>query len=138
MAADIVSDPAAMMVQMSPSLDDLLWRFVRVEPETAPQLLGGAIATFREDEGVSAIVPSAIADELGQAGPDFRRITLKVNSDLEGVGLTAATSAALTAVGIACNMVAALHHDHVFVPAARGKQALSVLEKLSRVAGGAV
>lgn len=136
MAGDRVADPAAMIAQMSPSLDSETWRFVAVTPDTAPQLLGGALATFREDEGVCAIVPSALADELEQSGPDFRRITLEVNSDLEGVGLTAAVATTLSEAGIACNMVAALHHDHAFVPAVQGEKALALLEQLSRVAGG--
>ena len=120
-----------MIAEMGPKLGPQVWRFVQVAPEIAPQLLGSAIGTFREDEGVSAIVPSAVADELGIAGPDFRCITLQVHSDLEGVGLTAAVSSALADAGIACNMVAAFHHDHTFVPAARAEEALAVLLDLS-------
>ena len=103
-----------------------------MSPDTAARLLGSAIATFREDEGVTAIVPSAIADEVGQSGPDMRCITLSVHSDLEGIGLTAAVAGALADAGIACNMVAALHHDHAFVPAALADRAMVVLEDLAR------
>lgn len=126
-----VRDGRAMIAAMAPLLDPRRWRFVLVSPENAPQLLGGAIGTFREDEGVTAIVPSELADELGIEGPDFARLTLMVHSDLEGVGLTAAVAGALAEAGIACNMVAALHHDHVFVPWARGEEALLVLTELS-------
>jgi len=131
-----VSEHKAMVAQMSPFLDSETWRFVAVNPGSAPQLLGAAIATFREDEGVSAIVPAALADELGESGPDFQRITLRVNSDLEGVGLTASVASALADAGIACNMVAALHHDHCFVPSPCANNALRVLEDLSRAARG--
>ena len=123
-----VRDREAMIAAMEPRLDTQRWRFVLVSPDTAPQLLGAAIGTFREDEGVTAIVPSELADKLGIEGPDFARITLMVHSDLEGVGLTAAVSGALADAGIACNMVAAFHHDHVFVPAERGNEALQVLK----------
>ncbi|MCR2834686.1 ACT domain-containing protein [Parerythrobacter lacustris] len=126
-----VSGREAMIAAMDPQLDPRRWRFVLVSPDTAPQLLGAAIATFREDEGVGAIVPSPVADEAGQAGPDFRRIVLQVHSDLEGVGLTAAVATALADAGIACNVVAALHHDYLFVPAARAEEALALLEALS-------
>ena len=44
---------------------------------------------------------------------------LQVHSALDGVGLTAAVAGALAAAGIACNVIAAFHHDHLFVPAAR-------------------
>jgi len=122
-----VRDGRAMIAAMAPRLDSRRWRFVLVQPDTAPQLLGAAIGTFREDEGVTAIVPVDVADELGIEGPDFARITLMVHSDLEGVGLTAAVATALADAGIACNMVAAFHHDHVFVPALRAEEALEVL-----------
>ncbi|WP_345719813.1 ACT domain-containing protein [Qipengyuania polymorpha] len=124
-------DREAMIAAMEPRLDRTRWRFVLVSPDKAPQLLGGAIGTFREDEGVTAIVPSELADELGIEGPDFARITLMVHSDLEGVGLTAAVSGALADAGIACNMVAAFHHDHAFVPAVHAEEASDVLQELS-------
>lgn len=120
-----------MLSGMNPQQDTHCWRFVAVSPDKAPHLLGSAIGTFREDEGVTAIVPSDLADDLGIEGPDFARITLMVHSDLEGVGLTAAVASALAEAGIACNMVAAYHHDHAFVPAARGEEALSLLKGLS-------
>lgn len=126
-----VRDREAMIAAMEPRLDTQAWRFVLVSPDNAPQLLGAAIGTFREDEGVTAIVPSELADELGIEGPDFARITLMVHSDLEGVGLTAAVAGALADAGIACNMVAAFHHDHAFVPAALAEKALDVLRELS-------
>ena len=126
-----VHDREVMIAAMEPRLDTQRWRFVLVSPDNAPQLLGAAIGTFREDEGVTAIVPSELADELGIEGPDFARITLMVHSDLEGVGLTAAVAGALADAGIACNMVAAFHHDHAFVPAALAEKALDVLRELS-------
>ena len=122
-----ILETQAMIAAMAPRLDTQLWRFVTVTPDKAPELLGAAIGTFREDEGVTAIVPAELADEAGLDGPDFARITLMVHSDLEGVGLTAAVSTALADAGIACNMVAGFHHDHVFVPAARAEAALQAL-----------
>ena len=121
----------AMIAAMAPRLDPRRWRFVLVQPDTAPQLLGAAIGTFREDEGITAIVPADVAGELGIEGPDFARITLTVHSDLEGVGLTSAVSGALANAGIACNMIAAFHHDHAFVPCARAAEALDVLRALA-------
>jgi hypothetical protein len=126
-----VRDGRAMIAAMQPRLDPRIWRFVLVSPDTAPQLLGTAIGTFREDEGVTAIVPAALAEELGIEGTDFARITLMVHSDLEGVGLTAAVSGALADAGIACNVVAAFHHDHAFVPSNRADEAIDVLRKLA-------
>ncbi|MCB2086949.1 MAG: ACT domain-containing protein [Sphingomonadaceae bacterium] len=126
-----VSGREAMIAGMDPQLDPRDWRFVLVSPDNAATLLGSAIGTFREEEGVTAIAPSALADELGIEGPDFRRITLQVNSDLEGVGLTAAVSGMLADAGIACNVVTAFYHDHIFVPASRADEAIGSLEALS-------
>jgi uncharacterized protein len=61
-------------------------------------------------------------------------ITLNVYSALDGVGLTAAVAGALAAEGIACNMIAACHHDHVLVPADSGR-AMAVLLALQHAAG---
>jgi hypothetical protein len=106
-----------MLAQMTPVLDPAAYDFV-TDPAPAPD----AIATFREEEGWSSIVPS----ERGK----MRRITLSVHSALEGVGLTAAVAARLAEHGIACNMVAAFHHDHAFVPAADAERALVLLQRL--------
>ncbi len=136
-----------MLAQMAPRLDPVRYHFLRVSPDNAPQILGAAIATFREEEGVSAIVAEPLAAELGGQGPAFARpafarpafarIVLQVRSDLEGVGLTAAVSGALANAGIACNVVAAFHHDHLFVPASRADDAMDVLEALTAsVRGG--
>ena len=133
--SDPVGETNAMIAGMAPRLDPRTYRFVLVTPDTAPQLLGAAIATFREEEGVTAIVPSDVTDELGIPGPDFARITLMVHSDLEGVGLTAAVASALADAGIACNMVAAFHHDHVFVPAGREEEARDLLLALAAAQG---
>ena len=57
-----------------------------------------------------------------------------MHSALEAVGLTAEVARVLTDAGIPCNIVAALHHDHLFVPADRAAAALRALRDLS---GGA-
>lgn len=126
-----ISDISEMVGGMDPVLDDEMYRFVLVSRDIAPQLLGAAIGTFREDEGVTAIVPASLADEVGQAGADFARITLQVYSDLQGVGLTAAAASALAELNIACNVVAAFHHDHLFVPDDHKGEALQALLHLS-------
>jgi hypothetical protein len=90
-----------------------------------------ALGVFREQEGVTAILEEAAAAERGLTVA-FRAawITLRVYSDLHAVGLTAAVAAALASEGISCNVVAALHHDHLFVPVDRADDALAALERL--------
>ena len=94
----------------------------------APPLATNTFALIREEEGVTLIAPT---DDPGRKG-HYARITLQVYSDLEGVGLTAAVTNGLAAADIACNVVAAFHHDHLFVPWERREEALDILTALSR------
>jgi hypothetical protein len=52
------------------------------------------------------------------------------------VGLTATVATALAEAGIACNVVAGFHHDHLFVPWERREDALAILSDLSARAAG--
>ena len=91
-----------------------------------------AAATVREPEGLSVVVDRAEAERIGAATDHaFRWITLRVHSSLEAVGLTAAVSAALTARGISCNVIAGAFHDHLLVPAARLDDAVQALTELA-------
>lgn len=90
------------------------------------------VASFREDEGLTLIVPRARADAAGLAyDAVFRMITLGVHSSLIAVGLTAAVAQCLAERGISANVVAAFHHDHVFVPSEVAVPALEALLGLS-------
>ena len=90
------------------------------------------ICTFRETEGLTAIVEEAAAD-LIEVPHLFkaRLITLTVHSSLEAVGLLASVATRLAAEGIPCNAVAAYHHDHLFIPNELAEQALQVLLGMS-------
>lgn len=126
-----LGETAAMIAAMDPVLDVRLWSFVGGEdPEVVFQLMGHALATFREEEGLSLIVPHEVALANKIEADPYARITLRVHSALDGVGLTAAVSSVLAEAGIACNMVAALRHDHAFVPADLAEEALALLKEL--------
>lgn len=94
------------------------------------------IATFRELEGLTVILEESRALELGIefCVPILFRaawITLEIQSDLATVGLTAAVATALARENIACNVIAAAFHDHLFVHLEQGPRALAVLEDLA-------
>ena len=99
-----------------------------LEPAAVP-----AVAWVREAEGTTVILEESDARALGLA-PHFRAawITLTVQSALDLVGLTAEVAVALTEAGISCNVVAGLHHDHLFVPVEKADRALDVLARLSK------
>ena len=129
-----LTDLDALLRHMEPELDPELYAYARLPDEGAawPEY---AIACFQEEEGRSII---ALQSRLMAQGlkPVFpcRRITLKVHSALDAVGLTACISRALSDAQISANVVAALHHDHVFVPEGQARQALDALLSLSKTA----
>ena len=94
---------------------------------------------MREEEGLTLVVARDAADAAGlEYGPALAWITLRVQSLLEDVGLTAAVSAQLTTAQISCNVVAGLHHDHIFVPSERGEEACRLLAALQDGSAGRV
>ena len=123
-AKPIVTDTVSMIAGMSPKLQPGKWIFETLDSGTS--LPPNAIASFREPEGLSAILPAK-----NDAQHVMAWITLEVYSSLEGVGLTATVSQALAAASIPCNIVAATHHDHLFVPEGSAASALQILKDIS-------
>ncbi len=105
-------------------------RFVFVSGDH-PALREHTLATIEEAEGTTLVVPVDIARAAG-LDVEFEAawLTLTVFSALDAVGLTAAFSAALSAVGIPCNVLAGYHHDHLLVPADRADEAITTLRAL--------
>jgi hypothetical protein len=89
------------------------------------------LASYQEEEGLTLVLLKQSADVAGLAYDSvFNCITLMVHSSLEAVGLTAAVSGKLAANGISANVMAAYHHDHVFVPENKAQVALQLLTEL--------
>lgn len=132
-----VTDLATLVASMRPSLHEGTFAYARL-PADADVTLLQPIGTFREAEGLTVIVPEAIAVAAG-VEILFRCawITLTVHSALSAVGLTAAFATALAEAGLSCNVMAGACHDHLFVPVEDGPRALAVLEALQRCAAGA-
>lgn len=94
----------------------------------SPEQISAAHAVIIEDESTTLVMLSDDARRLGlDAVVDMAWLTLTVHSSLEAVGLTASFSAALGAAGIACNVLAGYHHDHLLVPSDRADDAIAAL-----------
>jgi uncharacterized protein len=94
--------------------------------------LADVVMTFKEAEGTTLIMTKEHADELKLPYSVICSwITLTIHSSLEAVGLTAAFSQALAKENVSCNVVAAFHHDHLFVPQVDAHKAMQILHSLS-------
>lgn len=129
-----IADLDTLLAQMQPSLHPGRYAFVVLPLGVSPDP-ASVIATMREPEGLSVVLAEHEAIALGLPITFTAAwITLTVHSDLAAVGLTAAFADALARVGIGCNVVAGVHHDHLFVPVERAEDAMEALQALQQAA----
>ncbi|MDT0302612.1 ACT domain-containing protein [Streptomonospora wellingtoniae] len=127
-------DLGRMLAGLEPQLRPGTYVFARAD--TLPPGLR-PVVTVAEDEGLTVVCTRDEAETAGlRHGFAAAWITLLVHSALDAVGLTGAVSAALAEAGLACNVVAGYHHDHLFVPTGQGERAVEVLHALSAGAAG--
>ncbi|PXF62866.1 ACT domain-containing protein [Kangiella spongicola] len=123
-----ITDLSTLLENLQPILDEQDYVFCTV---TVVSDGLKPLATFREGEGISLICQKEEVEASGLPYDGiFKKITLSVYSSLEAVGLTAAVSTALTEANISANVVAAYHHDHLFVPADKAAEAMGILKGL--------
>jgi len=127
------TDLQRLLATMSPKLNVRQAAFVTLSNWEGVRELPheSVIGTFMEQEGITVLMDLSVAEQ--QALPIFFRaawITLTVHSDLKAVGLTAAFATALGNACISCNVVAAVYHDHIFVPIESAEKAMEALEQL--------
>jgi hypothetical protein len=127
----MTTDLKTLLANLQPELNPVRYAFVAVPAGFAPDPVH-VVASIREPEGLSVILPEQVALDLGlPVAFTAAWITLAVHSDLAAVGLTAAFSQALGQAGIGCNVVAGVHHDHLFVPFEQAQAAMDALCALS-------
>ncbi|WP_432122099.1 ACT domain-containing protein [Streptomyces sp. S1] len=127
-------DLTRLLAGLRPELDPGRYVFTTVD---GPAPAGVApVVTVTEPEGLTLVVRQEEADAASLAYDYVAgRITLRVHSALDAVGLTAAVAGELAAAGMSCNVVAGFHHDHLFVEHARAEEALAVLNRLAERSG---
>lgn len=139
MTHDLVRERRAMLAGMKPTLKDGRYFFCTTnDTAVLTKLSGRSLALFREDEGTALVLAEEDATLHGfDLSMPMVRIVLEVYSALDGVGLTAGVATALADEGIPCNMIAAYHHDNVFVPEPMAARAIEVLKEVQRRASSA-
>ncbi|WP_371322998.1 ACT domain-containing protein [Dechloromonas sp. ZY10] len=130
MSSTAISALPQLLASLQPELCPGVYVYATL-PLTADPQPYTPLATIRETEALTVIVPEAVAEQAGLP-IHFRCawITLRVHSDLAAVGLTAAFANTLGAAGISCNVLAGTYHDHLLVPVASAEAALSALQRL--------
>jgi len=130
-----ISDLAVLLRTLEPVLNSGIYVYTQLTHGSDIAAID-AVATLREREGITLVMREEEAQRHGLAVL-FRAawITLTVHSDLHASGLTAAFSRALADAGIACNVIAGAHHDHLFVPVEQAQRALATLRALQNPSG---
>jgi hypothetical protein len=133
-----VRDTRAMLAQMSPVIRAGRFVFCTTDEDTLVEAArGSALSWFREDEGITMILEIEAAAAHGfDIGEPMSRVVLSVFSALDGIGLTAAVATALADERIPCNVIAAYHHDNIFVPTSMAERAMEVLRAVQAKAAG--
>jgi uncharacterized protein len=121
-----------LLRSMTPELDDVPYGIVVADIRRALPA-AETFAMIREGEGMTAVASQPVLTAHGyDVAIEWARITLKVHSSLEAVGLTAAFATALGQVGISANVIAGYYHDHIFVQWNKRHAAMSALHALSQ------
>ena len=121
-----------LLSNMNPSLSEEEFVFCSLDEVRLGKLSVRPIATFRESEAMSAIIPRRFADGEGlEYSFVARMIKIGVHSSLDAIGLIAAIAGKLAAAGISVNPVSAYFHDYLFVPAENAHEAMAALAELS-------
>ncbi|MEE1941307.1 ACT domain-containing protein [Streptomyces sp. TRM 70361] len=128
-------DLRRLLAGLRPELDPDEYVFTTVPGDRIPPGLA-PVVTVAEPEGLTLVLRRTEAERAGLPH-DYTagRIVLRVHSALDAVGLTAAVAAELAAAGLSCNVVAGFHHDHLFVPHERAREALDLLRALAARSG---
>jgi hypothetical protein len=125
------SDLQKLLSGMRPELNPGRYVFTTVEGRVPSGVT--PVVTVAEREGLTVVARQDEADAAGLAYDYVSGwITLRINSALDAVGLTATFSKELAAAGLSCNVVAGFHHDHLFVPYENADEAVAILEALAR------
>ncbi len=125
-------DIKKLLKNMTPTLCKQEYVFVTTSKKIDEILALNPLCTFMEEEGLTLIVEKDIAISNGLKFEGiFKKITLKIHSSLEAVGLTAAVATQLKDNNISANVVAAYYHDHIFVQANLSEKAINCLNELT-------
>lgn len=118
---------AEVLRGMMVTCDEIVYGFASVGND-CHVALAEVLGVFHEQEGLTVIasIDYLEARELHYEGK-YAKLTIEVHTSLALVGLTAVIATKLAEFGISANVVAAFHHDHIFVPFDTRNMAMTAL-----------
>ena len=127
-------DLEKLLTSMSPELMDGEYVFCTFQNAQYGDYLDlEPVAAIRESEGLTLIIPKRKADDKNiYYESAFKRITLRIHSSLEAIGLTGAFSSKLTEHEISANVIAGYYHDHIYVQSDHAEKAMKALNEFAR------
>jgi len=124
-------DLGALLRTLKATMEEGVYVFATVDDEAVPDNLQPRMQ-FQEREGTTLIVLKSQAEAQGLPYEfPCRMITLDVHSSLDAVGFMAVIATKLAEHGMGVNPVAGFFHDHLFVPADRAEDAMTVLRQIA-------
>ena len=132
------TDLKTLFSNLKVTKSDELYVFVSCAPEVVPDNLPENLAVlmrFEEKEGTTLILTKSLA-EMHNLPFEFESycLTLDIHSSLEAVGFMARIASLLAEAHIPVNPVAGFYHDHLFIPAGKADEAVSILQNLAKSA----
>lgn len=132
-SAEGISDLKALLASLMPTLDPEPYVYTTLPCSSSlPEGLN-PFAVVRETEATTLIVLRSSADQhLLAYNRVYRKITLKVHSSLQAVGLTATVATELKNNNIPANVISGFYHDNIFVSEEFANLAMSALTGLQK------
>ncbi|KAJ5089974.1 hypothetical protein N7532_008658 [Penicillium argentinense] len=130
------TDLNRLLASMEPTLDPTVYVFITTKQPLTSLPLDRLQPQFiaQEEEGLTIVTAEPLAKSHGFEEVTFpcKKISLRIHSSLEAVGLIAAITNHLKSFKISTNVVSGYFHDHIYVPADRAEDAMSALRDFSK------
>nr|WP_010131144.1 ACT domain-containing protein [Microbulbifer agarilyticus] len=121
-----------LLLRLTPILDREVLGLCVLDEAQLVQHLAHCRCIFREREGITALLPTHLAEQAQlSVSEDYRQITLQFVHGVEAPGLTAIILRELADAGVQANVVSARYHEHILVRARDARHAMQILYGIS-------
>lgn len=128
-----MTDLKTLLASLMPTLDPEPYVYATIPPsDPLPEGIQ-PFSVIRETEATTLILLRSSADQHNfHYSQTYRKITLKVHSSLNAVGLTATVTSELKQNNIPANVISGYYHDNIFVCEEHAKVAMFALTGLQK------